>query len=329
MRAAVFERYGPPEVLRIEEVEKPVPGSHEVLIRIHATTVCAGDWRIRKGDPFFLRFAYGFPKPKKVRIPGMELAGTIESVGDAVTRFRAGDRVFGGTGFRFGAAAEYACMPESGSLAMQPANMTIEEAAGVFFGAMSALHFLRQAKVGAGQRVLIYGASGSVGTAAVQLAKHLGAHVTAVCSTANLPLMKSLGADQAVDYTREDFSIAGRVYDVVFDTVGRSGFRRTLRALKRGGIYVQCGYSGRLWSLPAGMIGGMWTSLTGTAKNVGGVARGGAAELSFLKGLIEAGELRTAIDRIYRLDEIAEAHRYAQAGHKKGNVIVIVAPASG
>lgn len=260
-------------------------------------------------------------------IPGMELAGTIEAVGEGVTRFRVGDRVFGGTGFRFGAAAEYACMPESGSLAMQPVNMTVEEAAGVFFGGMSALYFLRQAKVGPRQRVLIYGASGSVGTFAVQLAKHFGAQVTGVCGTANLELVKSLGAEHAVDYTREDFSSAGKIYDVVFDTVGWSGVGRSLRALKRGGCYVQCGYSGQPWTLPAGMLAGMWTSLTGAAKNVGGVARGGPAELSFLKELIEAGELRTVTDRTYGLDEIAAAHRYAQGGHKKGNVIVNVSRA--
>jgi 2-desacetyl-2-hydroxyethyl bacteriochlorophyllide A dehydrogenase len=324
MRAAVFGRYGPPDVFQIKDVEKPAPGSHDVLIRIHATTVCAADWRVRKGDPFFVRFAFGFWRPKKVSILGMELAGTVESVGDAVTRFKVGDQVFGGTGFKFGAYAEYACLPENSRLAIKPVNMTLDHAAAVFFGGVTALYFLREAKVREGQRVLIYGASGSVGTSAVQLAKYFGAHVTAVCSSANLQLMKSLGADNVVDYTSEDFSSAGRVYDTVFDTVGSSGFRRSLRALKRGGSYVQCGYSGRLLSIPAAMIGGMWASLTGAAKIIGGVARGSPEDPSFLKGLIEAGKLRTVIDRRCTLDEIAEAHRYAQAGHKKGNVIITV-----
>jgi NADPH:quinone reductase-like Zn-dependent oxidoreductase len=202
--------------------------------------------------------------------------------------------------------------------------MTVEEAAAVLFGGLSALHFLRKAKIQAGQKVLIYGASGSVGTFAVQLAKHFGAHVTGVCSTANLDLVKSLGADEVVDYTREDLSRAGRVYDIVFDTVGKSGFSRSLKSLKRGGFYVRVGGSGRLSSILGGILRGMWVSITGAAKVIGGVAGGAAGDLSFLKGLIEAGKLRTVIDRRYSLDEIAEAHRYAEAGHKKGNVVIIL-----
>ena len=324
MKAAVYTRYGPPDVLEIKDVEKPVPKDNEVLVRIHATTVCAGDWRMRKADPFIVRFMNGLCGPKKIHILGMEFAGKIESVGKAVTRFGEGDQVFGSTGFKFGAHAEYACLPEDAALAVKPVNMTLEEAAAVLFGGVSALHFLRKANIQAGQKVLIYGASGSVGIFAVQLAKLFGAHVTGVCSTANLDLVKSLGADEVVDYTREDFSRAGRVYDIVFDTVGRSGFSRSLKSLKRGGSYVRVGASGGLSSILGAILQGMWVSATGAAKVIGGVAGGAAGNLSFLKGLIEAGKLRTVIDRRYSLDEIAEAHRYAEAGHKKGHVVILL-----
>src|SRR5580704_26499 len=270
MKAAVFTEYGPPDVLQIEDVEKPVPKDNEVLVRVHATSVSAADWRIRKADPFLVRFMVGLRRPNKVHILGMELAGTIESVGKAVTRFAAGDQVFGGTGFKFGAHAEFACLPEDGTLSIKPVNMTFEQAAAVFFGGFTALHFLKKAKIQAGQKALIYGASGSVGVFAVQLAKHFGAHVTAVCSTANLDLVKSLGADQVLDYTREDFSKAGRVYDMVFDAVGYSGYTRSLKSLKRGGFYLRAGGSGRVLSMLRVTLRGMWISSTGTAKAVGG-----------------------------------------------------------
>jgi NADPH:quinone reductase-like Zn-dependent oxidoreductase len=324
MKAAVYARYGPPDVLEIGEVDKPRPGDSEVLVRVHATTVCAADWRMRKAEPFIARFMNGLWRPRKIRVLGMEFAGTVESAGKAVTRFREGDQVFGSTGFKFGAHAEYVRLPENALLAMKPVNMTFEEAAAVLFGAVSALYFLRRAKVRAGQNVLVYGASGSVGVFAVQLAKHFGAHVTGVCSTANLDLVKSLGADDVVDYTREDFSRAGRVYDVVFDTVGKSGFSRTLKALKRGGFYVRVGGSGRLLAILGDLVRGMWISVTGAAKVVVGAASGTAGDLPLLKELIEAGKLTTVIDRRYSLDEIAEAHRYAEAGHKKGHVVILL-----
>ena len=323
MKAAVYHRYGPPDVLRIQDVEKPAPKDNEVLVRIHAATVAAADWRMRKADPFLVRILNGVWRPKKATILGMEFAGTVESVGKAVTRFRAGDQVFGSNGFKFGAHAEYLCVPENGTLATKPVNMTLEEAAAVLFGGISALHFLRQAKIQAGQKVLIYGASGSVGVFAVQLAKHFGAHVTAVCSTANLDLVKSLGADQVVDYTREDFSRAGRVYDVVCDTVGYSGFSRSLKSLKRGGSYVLVGGSGRLSAILGTMVRAKWASLTGAAKVVTGVANGAPGDQAFFKELIEAGKLRTVIDRCYPLSEIAAAHRHAESGHKKGHVVVV------
>jgi NADPH:quinone reductase-like Zn-dependent oxidoreductase len=318
MRAAVYTRYGPPDVIEIRDVERPIPGDNEVLVRIHATTVSAADWRMRKADPVLVRFMNGLWAPKKTRILGMEFAGEVESVGKAVTRFKEGDEVFGSTGFKFGTHAEYARLPEDAFLEMKPAN------AAVSFGGISALHFLRKAKIQAGQRVLIYGASGSVGVFAVQLAKHFGAHVTAVCSTTNLDLVKSLGADEVVDYTVEDFSRAGPVYDVVFDAVGKSGFSRSLRALKRGGFYVRVGGSGRLLPMLASILREKWISISGKAKVIGGVADGEAADLSFLKGLIEAKKLKTVIDRRFLLDEIVEAHRYAEAGHKIGHVVILL-----
>ncbi len=328
MKAAVYNRYGPPEVLQVKDVEKPSPKDNEVLVRVHATTVCAGDWRMRKADPSMVRLMNGIWRPKKVNILGMEFAGVVESVGKAVTRFHPGGHVFGSTGFKFGTQAEYVCVPEDGTLGVKPVNMTLEEAAAVLFGGVSALYFLRKAEIQAGHKVLIYGASGSVGVFAVQLAKHFGAHVTGVSSTSNLDLVKSLGADEVVDYTRDDFSRAGRVYDIVFDTVGRSGFSRSLRSLKRSGRYVRVGGAGRLLSILGGMLRGKWVSVTGAAKVISGVAHGAAEDLSFLRGLIEAGKLRTVIDRRYTLDQIAEAHRYAEAGHKRGHVVILLEPAS-
>src|SRR3984893_9462611 len=293
MKAAVYHRYGPPEVIEIKDVEKPVPKDSQVLIRIHATTVSAADWRMRRAVPFIVRFMTGLWRPKKIQILGMEFSGKVESVGRAVTRFGEGDQVCGSTGFKFGAHAEYICLPEDALLATKPVNMSFEEAAAVLFGGVSALHFLRKADIQAGQKVLIYGASGSVGVFAVQLAKNFGAHVTGVCSTANLDLVRSLGADEVIDYTREDFSSAGRVYDIVFDTVGKSGFSRSLKSLKRGGFYLRASGSTRLLPMLGESLRGVWASITGAAKVAGGVARGTPGDPLFLKGLIESGKLRT------------------------------------
>lgn len=323
MKAAVYRRYGPPEVVHIKDVEKPVPKDNQVLIHIHATTVSAADWRMRRAVPFIVRFWTGFWRPKKIQVLGMEFSGRVEAVGRAVSRFGEGDEVFGSTGFKFGTHAEYVCLPEDALLAIKPHNMTFEEAAAVLFGGVSALFFLRKANIQAGQRVLIYGASGSVGVFAVQLAKHFGAHVTGVCSTANVDLVKSLGADAVVDYTREDFSRAGRVYDSVFDTVGKSGFSRSLDSLRRGGFYVRVGGSGRLSSILLGIVQEKWASITGAARVIGGVGRGSAENVLFLKSLIETGKLRTVIDRQYSLGDIADAHRYVEAGHKKGHVVIV------
>lgn len=324
MKAAVYTRYGSPDVVAIRDVEKPVPKENEILIRIHATTVCAADWRFRKADPFLIRLMNGLWRPTRIQILGMEFAGTVEAAGDAVTRFRVGDEVFGGSGFHFGAHAEYVCVPDDGIVEIKPASMKDQDAAAVLFGATTALYFLRKAKIEKGQNVLVYGASGSVGVFAVQLAKHFGANVTGVCSTANLKLVSSLGAETVIDYTREDFSKAGPVYDIVFDAVGKSGYSRSLRSLKRGGVYVRVGPSGGTLSILGGVLREAWIAVTGSVKLVGGVAKGSIEDLRFLKGLIEAGELQTVVDRCYSLDEIAEAHRHAESGHKRGHVVILL-----
>jgi len=320
MKAAVYRKYGPPEVVRIEDVEKPAPLDDEVLVRIIASTLSTGDWRLRKPEPPPVGwFMNGFPRPTRIKILGMEFAGTVDSIGKNVTRVKVGDRVFGAS-WRFGAHAEYACFPER-STAKIPNNVSFEEAAVIPYGGASALYFLKRAGVQAGQKVLIYGASGSVGTAAVQLAKYFGASVTGVCSSASVGLVKSLGVADVIDYTKDDFSNAGRIYDVIHDTIGKSGFWRSMRAIKRGGVYI---LPGPVWAGLEGALGAIWVKTTGSCKVIGGVAQGGIRELDFLAKLVETGEFRPVIDRRYPLASIAEAHRYAEAGHKKGNVVIVI-----
>jgi NADPH:quinone reductase-like Zn-dependent oxidoreductase len=306
MKAVVYTSYGPPEVLRIVEVAQPVPSDHEVLIKVHATTVTVGDTRMRsftvpRGQWLPARLYLGIRKPKRP-ILGMELAGEIEAVGHQVTRFKVGDAVFASTfEVGFGGHAEYKCLPEDGLLASKPANLSFGEAAAAVGGGMTALRCLEQGRIQPGQQVLIYGASGAVGTNAVQIAsRHLGAEVTGVCSTANLELVRSLGAGRVIDYTSDDFTRDGPIYDVVFDAVAKVAPSHARKALKTTGVYLNAHKD----------------------SHASGKVR--SAELLALKELIEAGKLRPVIDRVYPLEQIVEAHRYVDQGHKRGNVVITI-----
>jgi 2-desacetyl-2-hydroxyethyl bacteriochlorophyllide A dehydrogenase len=319
VKAIVCAKYGPPEVLRLEEIEKPTPKDDELLVKIRASTVTSGDVRLRSFTwaPWFWlpgRIMYGITGPRKT-IPGNELAGEIEAVGKEVKRFKKGDEVFGiiwKTSFG-GANAEYICLSEN-NVAIKPASMTYEEAAAVPIGGLTALVLLTKGKIQSGQKALIVGASGSVGTFAVQLGRYFGAEVTGVCSTANIEMVKSLGADKVIDYTQEDFAESGRTYDIIFDAVMKTPFSRCKNSLERQGVYVTVDYP---------LLQALWTSIVGSRKVVFGIANK-IEELTFLRELIEAGKLRSVIDRCYPLEQAAEAHRYVETGHKKGNVVITV-----
>lgn len=318
MKAVVTTKYGSPEVLQLKEVEKPTPKDNEVLIKIYASTTTSGDARLRRADPFAIRLMYGFSKPK-ISILGNEFAGEIEAVGKDVTSFKKGDPVFGASGFSLGTNAEYISLPEDGAIAIKPANLTYEEAAAIPFGATASLFFLRdKGNIQPGQKILINGASGSLGTAAVQLAKIFGAEVTGVSSTANVELVKSLGADYVIDYTQEDFTKNGKTYDIIYDTVGKITFSRSKIALKQNGIFLAA--SGGL----SDILNMLWTAIIGGKKVIGGVTPERQEDLIFLKGLIEAGELKPVIDKRYTFEQLVEAHRYVDTGRKRGNVVISV-----
>jgi len=323
MKAAIYRRYGSPEVVQLEDVAKPIPKDDEILIRVYATTVCATDALVRRGAYLIFRLFLGILKPRKPIIAGVEFSGRVVEVGKNASRFRVDDLVFGWPGRGKGTHAQYVCMPAAGAVELIPANMNVDEAASIFCGGMTALVFLKKANIKPGQNVLIYGASGAVGVFAIQLARHFGARVTGVCGPTNQDLVKSLGADAVIDYTKDDFSNAGRVYDVIVDTVGKSGFARSMRALKRGGTYV----------LIAGPfvpnLGRLWASITGAARIVspfaGATVKDFGPYVRFLKELIEAGKLRTVVSQRYPFAQIAEAHAYADTGHKVGSVLVLIA----
>jgi len=322
MKAAVVTRYGAPEVFEIREVPAPVPRDHEVLVRVHASTVCFGDRMIRRG-PLLVRLMNGFRRPK-LTILGVDLAGTVVATGKSVTRFAPGDQVFGSRGNKFGAYAELACVSENGFLAKKPVNMTMEEAASIFVGAVCSLYFLRKANIRPGERVLVHGASGSLGTFAVQLAKHYGAHVTAVCGTGNVELVRSLGADAVIDYTRQDFTRDSPSYDVICDIMGKAGFPDSLRTLKPGGRYLLVGFPDGVLAIGAALARGLWAHMFGRAVFMTGPAAPVQADLEFLRTLIERGELRAVVGRTFALDEIVEAHRHAETGHKVGNLVIVI-----
>jgi NADPH:quinone reductase-like Zn-dependent oxidoreductase len=309
MKAIICTKYGPPEVLKIMEVEKPSPKDDEVLIKVKATTVHIGDTKIRRFEPglgavndFLFKplmgMMLGFNAPRK-KILGMEVAGEIEAVGKNVSLFKPGDAVFASTEKSFGGYAEYCCLPENGIITLKPRNMTYEEAAPLSNGGITALFYLRKANIQKGHKVLIYGASGSVGTYAVQLARYFGAEVTGVCSTSNLEMVKSLGAGKIIDYTTQDFSATNEVYDIIFDAVGKIKPSKRKKSLKKSGIYVNV------------------LSMTSNLKMT-------AADINMLRNLCEAGELKSVIDKTYTFNQIVEAHRYVDKGHKKGNVVITV-----
>jgi NADPH:quinone reductase-like Zn-dependent oxidoreductase len=327
MKAIVWTEYGPPEVLQLKEVETPSPKDNEILIRIVATTVSSGDCEQRSLNmPIWyalpMRLLVGFKKPERKTILGLELAGEIEAAGKDVKLFKEGDQVFGATGIsNMGTYAEYICLPEEpegGVLAEKPANMTYEEAAAVPLGGVEALHFLRQGNIQSGQKVLINGAGGTIGPYAVQVAKHFGAEVTAVDSTGKLDMLRSIGADQVIDYTEEDFSISGETYDFILDVVSKGSFSGCIRALNQNGRYLIANPG------LSQMVRGRWTSLINSKKVIFGAAHPKREDILFLKELIEAGKIISVVDRCYPLEQIREAHRYVETGNKKGNVVITV-----
>jgi NADPH:quinone reductase-like Zn-dependent oxidoreductase len=318
MKAIICPQYGLPNVLQIQEVTKPSPQKNEILIKIKATAVNSADWRLRKADPFAIRLFFGFNKPKASILGGV-LSGVVEAIGENVQKFKVGDEVFGSSAMvGFGAYAEYKCLPENSVLALKPTNISHQEAAVIPFGGTTALHFLKKAQIKPGQKILINGASGAVGSAAVQLAKFWGAKVTGVCSSANVTLVKSLGADEVIDYTQEDFTKITETYDIIMDTVNKLPISTCLKMLAKKGTLIlsAAGLSE--------MFQGLWLSLTSKRKIMMGVIAETAEDMNFLKKLIEENQLKAVIDQTFPLEKIVEAHTYAEKGHKKGNVSITI-----
>jgi NADPH:quinone reductase-like Zn-dependent oxidoreductase len=327
MKAIVWTKYGPPEVLQLREVEKPRPQDDEVLIKIHATTVTVGDCEMRRLKyptltRLIMRMYIGFREPKRITVLGMELSGQVEAAGKDVTKFQKGDEVFGATGLiGTGACAQYICLPEKpegGALALKPGTMSFAEAAAVPVGGLEALHLLKQGNIQAGQKVLINGAGGTIGPFAVQIAKYYGAEVTAVDSTSKLDILRSIGADHVVDFTQEDFTKSGETYDVIFNVVSKTSYSGCIKSLKEDGIYLltQSSFAQR--------FRGLWTSRRSSKKVIVGTATDNTEDLVFLRELIERGKMKSVIDRCYSLEQTAEAHRYVETGEKIGNVVITV-----
>jgi NADPH:quinone reductase-like Zn-dependent oxidoreductase len=319
MRAVVYDRYGPPEVLRLEEVERPVPKDDEVLIKVHASTVNRTDTGLRSAEFFISRFLTGLLRPKR-RIPGTELAGEVEAIGRAVTEFEVGDHVFGVNASTAGAHAEYVCLPQSAPLAHKPSGMTFEEAAAIPDGVILALAYLRRVDLHKKRKILVYGATGSIGTAGVQLARYFDADVTAACNTKNIELVRSLGADRVIDHMQEDFTKNGTKYDFIFDAVGKLWFKRCRGSLKQGGVYAStdlgpCGQNPFL---------ALWTWQIGDKKVLFPIPRYTKKDVLFAKELVEAGKYRAVIDRQYPMEDVVEASRYVETGQKTGNVVLTI-----
>jgi NADPH:quinone reductase-like Zn-dependent oxidoreductase len=330
MKAIVYREYGSPDILRLQEITKPAPKDNEVLIRVNATSVNYGDLVARNFKeisareftmPFIMwllaKISFGLSKPN-ITVLGSEFSGEIEETGKNVKNFKPGDQVFGYLGQSMGAYAEYFCIPENGVVAIKPANMTYEEAAVVPYGAIMALSLLRKANLQPGQKVLINGASGGIGSAAVQIARHLGAEVTGVCGTPRLNFVKSLGAAKVIDYTKEDFTQNGETYDLIFDILGKSSFSRCQNSLKQNGRYLLASFKMKQ------LLQMLWTSISGSKRVICAIAPGSVEDLNSVKELIEAGKIKAVIDRCYPMEQAGEAHRYVEEGHKKGNVAIAV-----
>ena len=317
MKAMIYKKYGTPEVLHLAEVAKPAPKPNEVLIRVYATAANSGDVVLRRANPWGVRLFFGLFRPR-INILGGVFSGVVESVGAAVTKYKAGDLVFGATGMKFGAYAEYLCLPESGVFSAKPTNLNHRQASTIPFGGTAALHFIKKAKIQPGQRVLVYGASGALGTAAVQLAKYYGAHVTAVCSAANFELMRMIGADRVIDYRKEDFSASSEQYDVIFESVNKAPFDQCVKSLAKGGTLILAA------AMTSGFLRGTITSMTSDKKVLFGVIKQNEADITFLKDLVEKGHYKPVVDRTYNLEQMAEAHAYVERGHKRGNVAISV-----